>query len=523
MKPSFNLVTNSWIPCLLPGEKATELGILDVLLRAPEIRQVFHASPPVTAALHRLLLAVLHRNFGPRTQKAWIELWKQGRWDEATLVRYFERWQTRFDLFHPEYPFYQVPTLKPKTKTEDGYELSPVCKMALSSSVGNNPTLFDHSLDEEPAPTSPEEAARLVVAYQAFNQGGLVGRIKGEPPSSIAAPLAKGAVVLYEGNSLFETLMSNMLPYSVSDDQPFSSQSESDCPAWERTPEAKRTERRPLGYLDYLTWQSMRIRLFPEVQGGQVIVRHAILAAGAQLKRDLIQEPQFAYRKNPKSKLGPADEPWLPLRFRTERALWRDSTALLTAGTDQETPPAACKWLASLAALRVIDPSRRYRLGIYGICSDRAKVDFWRREYLPVPASFFGDPTHVGILRDCLDIAENVRFALRFGLQPLSAERETSRGILPQSVLDDAVGQYWAQLESPFAVLLNDIPSSAEIARLAWVEVVQRSARQAFQYAVQGLEHTGRFLREVVDARRRFEIHMARTTNRYKEGAYGQG
>lgn len=522
MRPTYDLIAHPWIPCLLPDGKSVEYGLFEVLLRSPEIRQVFHAFPPVTAALHRLLLAILHRNFGPTTQKTWIDLWKQGRWDENTLTRYFDRWNSRFDLFHLEYPFYQVSTLKPKSKTEEGYEPSPVGKMALASSVGNNPTLFDHSLDGEPVPFSPAEAARLVVAYQGFNQGGLVSRIKGEPPSCLAAPLAKGAVILYEGNNLFETLMSNMLPYDTTVGQPFTSQSESDSPTWEQEPEFYRTERRPRGYLDYLTWQSMRIRLFPEIWNGQVVVRQAILAAGAQMKRDLLLEPQFAYKKNTKPKLGPADEPWLPVRFRTERSLWRDSTALLTAGTEQETPPAACKWLASLAARGIINRSRRYRLGIYGICSDRAKVDFWRQEYIPVPAHFFGDPTRVDILRDCLQVSENVGRALKFALQPLATEPKNGKEALPQSVLSTATRQYWSGLESPFTVLLANIPPSGDEARWVWVEAVRGSARQAFEYSVQSLEHSGRFLKDVVKARRRLEWQMARTVRKYKEGEYGQ-
>lgn len=60
--PEFNLVDQSWIPCLLrDGGKPQELSLRDTLIGAHEIRELCDDSPLVTVSLHRLLLAVLHR------------------------------------------------------------------------------------------------------------------------------------------------------------------------------------------------------------------------------------------------------------------------------------------------------------------------------------------------------------------------------------------------------------------------------------------------------------------------------
>src|SRR4051794_16935489 len=101
--PSFNLVDECWIPCIrLADNRRVELGLRDVLVQAPTIREVYDPSPLVTVALHRLLLAILHRNFGPRTLEAWCALWRRGAWDTAVLDEYFACWRHRFDLFDPE-------------------------------------------------------------------------------------------------------------------------------------------------------------------------------------------------------------------------------------------------------------------------------------------------------------------------------------------------------------------------------------------------------------------------------------
>src|SRR5215831_2289117 len=120
--PSFNLVDTEWLPCLLlpsalkynsalaVGTIATtqQLSLKQVLLYASQIRELIGESPPVTIALHRLLLAVLHRCLnGPQDINEWAHIWRSQTWDAERLIVYLTRWSERFDLFHEQYPFYQ--------------------------------------------------------------------------------------------------------------------------------------------------------------------------------------------------------------------------------------------------------------------------------------------------------------------------------------------------------------------------------------------------------------------------------
>ena len=96
---SFNLIDQPWIPCISQEGQPQDLSLRDVFARAPDLREIRDNSPLVTAALHRFLLAILHRNFGPEDEAAWAKLWKAERFDTPVLDAYFAQWHNRFDLY----------------------------------------------------------------------------------------------------------------------------------------------------------------------------------------------------------------------------------------------------------------------------------------------------------------------------------------------------------------------------------------------------------------------------------------
>ena len=173
MNPSFNLVHEPWLPVLYTGEPLSrEVSLLEALRDAHRIRELADPSPLVTVALHRLLIAVLHRVFGPANDDEWAELWQSGRFGPDRLEAYFRQCESRFDLFDAEHPFYQTPGLP-------GTSATTIAKLGHEFAAGNNPLLFDHSKDDAPVALEPAEAARRLVAHQAFAVGGLVSRLPG--------------------------------------------------------------------------------------------------------------------------------------------------------------------------------------------------------------------------------------------------------------------------------------------------------------------------------------------------------
>ena len=229
--PEFNLVDQPWIPCLLrDGGKPQELSLRDTLTDAHEIRELFDDSPLVTVSLHRLLLAILHRNFGPTSFREWKELWQRGQWDSDKLNRYFDEWKHRFNLFDKERPFYQV--LRMQNAKGKDVELHPVALLAHEAATGNNATLFDHSFEEAPEAYSAATAARYLITRQAFS----IGFGRSDPFYFQDSTLVRGFSVLALGNNLFETLTLNLLPYNT--ERPIPHQGK-DKPVWEQDDPAK--------------------------------------------------------------------------------------------------------------------------------------------------------------------------------------------------------------------------------------------------------------------------------------------
>ncbi len=203
MTASFNLVASPWIPCVTLHGDTVHLGLMDALLRSHELREIADPSPLIVASLHRLALAILHRVFGPANRAAWGELWRAGRWPEKPLQRYFDQWYERFDLFHPEHPFFQAPDERVKPKSV----------LHLIYSTGNNPTLFSHETDEQAKALSAAEAARALLASQTFHIAGLSGLEE----KFTDAPWTRGVCFLVQGETLFQTLALNLIRYPESE------------------------------------------------------------------------------------------------------------------------------------------------------------------------------------------------------------------------------------------------------------------------------------------------------------------
>jgi CRISPR system Cascade subunit CasA len=455
--PTFNLLQEPFVPCLHSDGSFVEHSLHDVLLRAHEIAEIRDASPLVTIALHRLLLAILHRCYqGPKTAAARIAIRKAALFDKLRLSEYFSKWADRFDLFHEKFPFFQFAEFSAKTP-------SGINRLAQELSRGNNAALFDHTTDNPPPVFTPSQAARVIVAEQAYAVGGG----KSDTGNTTHAPLATGATVLVRGDSLFETLWLNLTVFSST--EPIASLVE-DAPVWERTPtEPYKLPDRPRGYLDYLTWQSRTLRLHPEEVEGRTIVRRVSYAQGRKLETSTgFVDPMIAYFRRDKK----AD--FIPIRFNEFREPWRDSAALFQVSEhhqEYDRAPKTIHTLSSFDLQEVLPRSARYRVSVFGLCTDQAKVNFWRHESLPFPLSYLDNPLLVESLKQALQIGERVaREAIRPAVWAAVANRLTANS--DQSPDSKRVGQlidsignerlYWSRLELPFREFLVTLATDVE-------------------------------------------------------------
>lgn len=515
---SFSLLDQPWIPVRRPGEPLPrEVGIREALLHAAEYVEIADPSPVSTVALHRLLLTVLHRVFGPEDIGAWVALWREGRFPVGRLDAYLDCWAARFDLFDPAHPFGQDEHAPP-----DKWRPAVDLVMELS---GSNAGHFSHALEDGSMALSPAQAARAMLGWQLFSPGGTIGGDTGLDYST-TAPLQPTAVALVRGGTLFQTLMLNLHRYSPGDKEPFECSGE-DLPAWERDASAGRTDRIPTGYLDLLTWQTRRIRLWPEEQGDTTVVCWVTLLRGCQFPAGYMlhgREPMVAYRELAKPK--PGQEPWVPLRFQQDRAIWRDSHTLLATRGGSTERPKSLSWLADVARESDVLQRRSIRpLDLFGLGGNKARIDFWRHERLPVPLAYLDDDALRARLERAIAAAENVRRALSFAAQitaklvlaPESGHggREPDKKVVRQLAESlDAVRPYWAALEGPFRAFLVDQAAARTVEDEEgeidydrapfdrWLGVVRDTAWQAFRMATNDLDTSARALRAMTAGER---------------------
>ena len=506
MDPTFNLVDEPWIPCVSTNNAVRNLSLRQTLKEAHSLRGIAGASPLITGALYRLLLAVLYRIVeSPQDPGTWADLWEAGRFPPDCIDAYLDRWREQFDLFHPQQPFYQGDHPRSRVK--------PLSALIPEAASGNNATLFDHNTDTLERAFNPADAAQILLACQTFSVAGGSGLA---PKEATAAPWAGAVIFLCEGDSLFETLLLNLLP--CDSEYPIPGDPTQDRPVWE-APDPYLPERTaPLGYLDYLTWPGRVLRLLPEHLDGQLVVRQVALAGGLRLSSP-IWDPFKHYSGNDK-------QGWRPLRFRQGRALWRDSAAFLRIRDPENArPPALFDWLAELIEDEVLPRSHSYRLMALGACSNQAKIDFYREEHLPLPMDYLMRPELIEDLALALQAAENVRNALmravsRLATLVLSPTADQKDGRQPDRKDRDNLmahwavdPYYWASLEVPFIELLVSLPQKGEDALQTWQDILFDTARAALTRAEMLAGTDIRALRAAVRARGQLEGALKKLTD----------
>lgn len=496
----FNLIEKPWIHCTGINDERCRRGLLDILGGAHEIQALSMSTPIENGALYRLLLAILARVFGPASYRAWQALYHAGRFDARAIEAYFTQHAARFNLFDPQRPFYQAADARVKPKTP--------LKLMPHLSSGNNPTLFDHSIESKGIALAPHQAAGFVLALQMFGLGGLSG-IK---EKFTGAPSGRGISFFTQGETLFETLVLNMIRYTGHDEAPIPTDGGRDRPAWEMDdPFQERSN--PYGLLDYLTWQNRRVLLIPEREDGQTVVRQITEAPGLRMADDFINGVSIRdpYQYYYEGSNGPT-----VLRFREDRALWRDSAALLRFEdhTGGLTSPPNLEWLSELNRARYLENKRKtYRLAALGMAADRAKVMFYREEHMPLPIAYLQELAHVEQLQSAMEVAQAVSQRLYAALSAmaelqLSFNADHKDGRKPDandvSRLRGHWGAervYWASLESAFQRLIEGIPLDAHAAQVEWRLRLRKAAWEALEYAIRLAGEQGRALKGAVKAR----------------------
>ncbi|MBL8932304.1 MAG: type I-E CRISPR-associated protein Cse1/CasA [Kineosporiaceae bacterium] len=333
---TFNLVDEPWIPVLGLDGQVSEQSLLTVVRDADQAAAIVGELPTQSFAILRLLLAILHRSLrrpdggpGPGDIATWRALRSDGDRLATAVTSYLGVFHDRFDLFHPQRPFFQVADLA----TGKG-EVSGLDK--LIADVPNGLPFFTTRLGPGIESITAAEAARWLVHAHAFDPSGIRSGDPRDPrvKSGKGYPIGTGWAgqiggVFLEGTTLRETLLLNLGAWadagSLIDSGP------DDLPPWERAqlgPTEEAPGRLPRGPIDLYTWQSRRVRLV----GDRDRVSGVLLCQGDRMapQNTWRWEPMTAWRysKPQTAKLGRPT--YMPAQHDPARSFWRGLEALLS-------------------------------------------------------------------------------------------------------------------------------------------------------------------------------------------------
>jgi len=356
----FNLLHEEWILVRKPNGQMKEVSILDLFRGAPTYQSLAGELPTQDVAILRVLLAILHAvfarydiegNYSPISSpgdalQRWKSIWDMGEFPMGIIEDYLMHFEERFWLFHPEYPFYQVPEMEKAT-----WYTAAKLNGELSES-GNKIRLFPQRSGGGKNTLSYPEAARWLIYVNSFDDTSAKPKQKGLP-SPGAGWLGKLGLIYAYGNNVFETLLLNFVLLKDGGNELWGEEE----PIWEKE-SVKTDERTEITIPDnpsaLLTLQSRRLHLVRE--GGKV-VGYMLLGGDFFHKENAFAEQMTLWRVHEQKKSGVRE--YHPKRHDPSRQLWRDFSAII--GLDQSKHcPGVVAWLARLKA-EVIIPRSHFR------------------------------------------------------------------------------------------------------------------------------------------------------------------
>lgn len=476
---SFDLLDEPWITCLTTDGSTVDVSLLGLFRRATELREIVGDLPTQGYALLRLALAVLHRAVdGPPDERAWHALWRADAPPMDRIEAHLRAHADRFDLFHPETPFFQVAGMRTAKGEFFGLE-------RMIADVPNGHPYLTTRIGRGLDRITPAEAARWLVHAHAFDTNGIKsgivgdeGRIKGGRVYPLGTSWAGNLGGLYvEGRTVWETLLLNLIPT----DQPdLVRSSDRDRASWEADPPGPTASpdaaQRPYGPVDLYTWPSRRILL----QGDRDGVTGVVVGYGDPLtpqNRHRL-EPLTAWRRStPQEKKLGLPLVYMPKEHDPARALWRGLDAILPAAAPRGKADAGATYVTAGVvewvgrALEGDWPVALRAVGmVYGTHSAVVADVVDDRLLVRLDLIGSGGASAQHLVTAAAEATEEAVFALRNLASNLVGAAGGSDTRLTDGARARAAEQAYAALDQPFRRWLSTLGADTDIeaARDAW-------------------------------------------------------
>ena len=364
----FNLLDEQWILARKSNCEVDELSLTDALIRSHEYAALAGELPTQDVSILRLMLAVLHTVFSryspdgkekplEKPQDAlnrWSELWNAGRFPEKPIRKYLDSQHEKFWLFHPTRPFYQTNAAK------SGTSYTAAKLNAIVSESNNKKQLFASRFGEAKKTLSYPEAARWLLHLNNYDDTSAKPKSEAAKKSSKKIGcgwLGKLGVIYANGDTLFETLMLNLIMLKPSSWEMW----ESENPTWEL--DTPRTQERceiamPNNLSELYTLQSRRIILHRD---NARVDGYSLLGGDFFDSTDAFCEPMTTWKRIKESS---QDKPkFKPATHDSAKQAWQEFASIFSA-TNSTRNPGVVAWTDYLREERLIDKKQFIRFSM---------------------------------------------------------------------------------------------------------------------------------------------------------------
>ncbi|MFF0607493.1 type I-E CRISPR-associated protein Cse1/CasA [Nocardia tengchongensis] len=447
-----DLRTDAWVP-VISKTRRDDFGLVELFLRAHEITDLAIGLPPAASGLRRILTLLAARFTGLDVPGGKALQWNDRRndiltgsagFDEQRVLKYFEQYRDRFDLFHPERPWLQDPRLVDECSGPAGLN-----RLILDRPAGNNQPWMAHHTDSRPNPIPASEAALHLVGQLYYGAPGkcTARTVSDRRESNSTSGPVRGLVSYHpRGNNLFESLVAG-IPFPAGADS-------TDRAPWESDslPNPLGIPSPPRGLAGMLTNRFRHaILLVPSPARTEVV--DAYMTWGWRELHPAAEDPYLIYQTSKKgeSYARHADG---------NRALWRDLDGLLL----QDIAVAGRRRPAVLdqAVHLPLEVLTRLRVVAHGFDQDRAQVSDRQWYTATTPASvltLLTEPATAAAVSRMRETAERLERHLRAALRNVwVAINDPSNGKGKPARTDISVGPwpelaanlYWPEAERVF-------------------------------------------------------------------------
>lgn len=486
-----NLVTDPWIPVIMPDGGFRTAGLAELFENAGHIQDLA-ANPIQRIALMRLLICISQAALdGPKDEEDWYGCRERL---PAMAGTYLGKWKSAFQL-RGQKPFMQIPELA----VDEGNE-AVLDKLDFRLSSGNNATLFDHGGSRDGRNFGEKENALNLLTFLNFSTGGKIGQAnwKGRKysDSTFAAPCFQYAHTFILGQNMLDTIFFNMLskngaingvvtlpngkwgrpvweqfPGSVDDEPAFSNASET--------------------YLGRLVPLSRFIRLGDDSESAKCII-------GPTHKEYAIQNlPAFR-------------EPWLTvvqnkkgenysLRVSSGRHMWRDLGSLLSLKRTESGPGGALP-LDALYSFYHAFPDTIVNIWVGGMekGATAAKINDMVEWNFRIPVSQFQE-NHLKKYQNGVHLAEAAEGRLKDAVKHYYSQMKVRN-----PPYEKARHGYWTELDRRYDVLIADANDPYAYLGNRWYTIVRGAMEKAHEISCP--HETPRQIQVFAESRKRLKL-----------------